>query len=111
MTDRPGFEFLRLTRSVYSMVYDIAYKSNYKISGPIGDRPGYHRLNAAMTHTDARASSIARPQTADVGSEPMSTRSPSGAARASPSFLLIFRQILNPFGVKALCKAKCYPNS
>ncbi len=30
---------------------------------------------------------------------------------ASPSFLLIFRQILNPFGVKALCKAKCYPNS
>ena len=29
----------------------------------------------------------------------------------SPSFLLIFRQILNPFGVKALCKAKCYPNS
>ena len=26
-------------------------------------------------------------------------------------FLLIFRQILNPFGVKALCKAKCYPNS
>ena len=31
--------------------------------------------------------------------------------RPSPSFLLIFRQILNPFGVKALCKAKCYPNS
>ena len=30
---------------------------------------------------------------------------------SSPSFLLIFRQILNPFGVKALCKAKCYPNS
>jgi|GEM_PF-6356466 len=39
MTDRPGFEFLRLTRSVYSMAYDIAYKSNYKILGPIGDRP------------------------------------------------------------------------
>jgi len=34
-----------------------------------------------------------------------------GLPRASPSFLLIFRQILNPFGVKALCKAKCYPNS
>ena len=33
------------------------------------------------------------------------------AIRTSPSFLLIFRQILNPFGVKALCKAKCYPNS
>ncbi len=30
---------------------------------------------------------------------------------ARPSFILIFRQILNPFGVKALCKAKCYPNS
>ena len=26
--------------------------------------------------------------------------------KSSPSFLLIFRQILNPFGVKALCKAK-----
>jgi len=33
------------------------------------------------------------------------------ASFPSPSFLLIFRQILNPFGVKALCRAKCYPNS
>lgn len=32
-------------------------------------------------------------------------------AIASLSFLLIFMQILNPFGVKALCRAKCYPNS
>ena len=65
----------------------------------------FGRCYFCVTYTRASAESSAIGTGIWCAEEWMSIQGPS------PSFLLIFRQILNPFGVKALCKAKCYPNS
>ena len=80
--------------------------------------PAYEGLaSRAPTADPAPAREIVAPALAPTSTTvPSVTLAPGPffapqAQAPSPSFLLIFRQILNPFGVKALCKAKCYPNS